>query len=252
MIFEKSTLNLISLVNGITALLIVIFTIVFALIIMYKSKKSNAKLLFYASFVSLFIGLNWLGPSLDFLSVVLIGQNLNPVGLFALLSYMWVPPAIALTLYISSKTLIPSSTKFVISLGVILGIIYEILLFLDFFIPELFPKPAFEYFIIGGLIVVKLEYSHPIFILNSIFLLFVFLIGLGGIIKASQTSGIVKKKSIELSISFFIFIIIVLMHNFSYASYSYLGPGVLLIIARILMIACAFLLYLSFKPEKNP
>ena len=236
MLLQDSNLNLYGWLDGFTATLIVMFGAVFSLIVLYKARKMNAKLLFYGSFVGLFGSLLWLGPCLDFFSLISTGKNLNPIWLNGILSYMWVAPATVLGLYLGAELMLPKLKMHIVIIYAILGVIFELLLFLV-------TSDAFVFEVTGGAIDASFVYGHPTFILIVVFLLTVFILnGLGSLRQVLKTTGIVRKKFLYMSITFILFVIVGALDALGSA----LGP--VLFIARMGMIACAFMLYLALKP----
>ncbi|MFX0081003.1 MAG: hypothetical protein ACFE94_04545 [Candidatus Hodarchaeota archaeon] len=80
------------LLNGLTVLRALIFSTTIGLYFFFKSKEFNIKLLSYLGLMIFFIGLMWLGPLVDFLTIVITTKNLdNSYGLYGILRYMWIP-----------------------------------------------------------------------------------------------------------------------------------------------------------------
>jgi len=50
-----------------------------------------------------FAGLLWLGPCSDFLCKIFLNQNISPVELYGILSYMWVAPSLIMSIYIGTE-----------------------------------------------------------------------------------------------------------------------------------------------------
>ncbi|TFG19635.1 MAG: hypothetical protein EU529_16115 [Promethearchaeota archaeon] len=243
MVFQgsESELNsLYSLLDGITATCIVVFGIIFALIVFYKAKKMEAKLLIYAALMGGFASLLWLGSCSSFLSVIVFGGHLEPIGLYGILGYMWVAPAAIIGLYIGAELMLPEKKKIIVIIYAGLSIIFELLLFLDFLLFD--PMKSIEFEISGSSIDSNFVYGHPIFILIVIFLVSVLLLnGIGSINKAIQSTGVVRKKFGFMAITFIIFVLVAALD-------SLLSPGPALFIARMGMIVCAILLYFALKP----
>ena len=85
-------LTLYGWLDGITAMVIVFFGIIVSVIILNISRKIKAELLPYGAIMSIFAVLLWLGPTTDFFTVLITGDNLNNDiggGLYGILSYMW-------------------------------------------------------------------------------------------------------------------------------------------------------------------
>ena len=241
MLFQGSELDsLYGLLDGITATCIVLFGIIFAIIVYYKAKKMEAKLLIYAGLMGGFASLLWLGSCSSFISVMVFGGHLKPIGLYGILGYMWVAPAAIIGLYIGAELMLPEKKKIIVIIFAILSIIFELLLFLDFLFYD--PMKSIEYEIVGSSIDSNFVYGHPIFILIVIFLVSVLLLnGIGSMHKAIQSTGVVRKKFLLMAITFIIFVIVAALD-------SLLSPGPALFIARMGMIVCAFLLYFALKP----
>ena len=235
MFLQDSNLNLYGWLDGFTATLIVMFGAVFSLIVLYKARKMNAKLLFYGSFVGLFGSLLWLGPCVDFFSVIATGKNLSPIGLNGILSYMWVAPAIIFGLYLGAELMLPEKKKIILVIYGVLSVIFELFLFLD-------TINAFKFEIVGGAVDTSFEYGHPTFILVLVFLLSVFIfVGLGSLRQVAKTTGVVRKKFIFMATASILFVIVG-------ACDALLTPGPILFIIRMGMIVIAFMLYFALKP----
>lgn len=235
MFLQKPSLDLFGLLDGITASLIVIFSVVFAVIVYYKAIKMDASLLKNGALMMSFAGLLWLGPTCEFFSIWLFGHHLNPVELYGILSYMWVAPALVLAMYIGAELMLPDQKKIVLIIYSILGVIFELFLFLD-------TTNSFEFTLSGGLVDAKFVYGHPTFILIAIFLISVFILnGIGAIRNAFAAKGEIRIKFISMALAFVLFVVV---GTFD----ALLTPGPLLYIMRMGMIACAFLLYKALKP----
>ena len=235
MLLQNSDLNLYGWLDGFTATLIVFFGAVFSLVVFYRARKMEAKLLIYGSFMGVFATLLWLGPCVDFFSVIFTGQNLKPKELYGILSYMWVAPAAVSALYIGAELMLPEIKKYVVIIYTILGIIFELILFLD-------TPNVFEFEMTGGAIDASFVYGHPAFILIVVFLLSVFLLnGIGSLRQVPKATGVIRKKFTYMAITFILFVVVGALD-------ALLSPGPALFIARMGMIACAFMLYFALKP----
>jgi len=233
-------LTVLGWLDGITALGVLIFSCVFGLFIIYKSRKSDIKLLTIAGLMVVFSGLTYLGPVSDFLSILLTGKNIHPVYLYGLLSYMWTGPLVISAFYIMSEHLFPEHKWYIISIFTILATIYEFLLFLDtpnifIFIPP--DKPGQE------LYDVRINRAHPMFLLTALFLLTSLIMnGFGFLYRSIQSAGIIRKKFLYLSLGFIIYIVFAALD-------SLMSPGFLLFIVRICQNASPIFYYLGLKEE---
>jgi len=91
--------------DGATALLIVCFGSIVAIIILAISRKIQAELLPYGAIMAWFASLLWLAPTTDFLTILATGHNIdNSIGggLYGILSYMWVAPTLITALYLGT------------------------------------------------------------------------------------------------------------------------------------------------------
>ena len=235
-------LELLGLLDGLTATIIVAFGFIAAPIMYYRAYKMNAKFLQLGAIMSVFAVLLWLGPTIDFLTILLTQNNLvNTEGLYGLLSYMWVPPALVTGLYLGSLILAPKIKKIVLIIYSIIGIIFELLLFLDTKNAFIFTQPpAFE----SGTLLIDSRFnsSHPIFYLIAFFLIsLIALNGVGSIRQAVKSPGIIRKKSIALATVFLLFPVVAIID-------AYIKAGYILFISRSGMIVIAIFMYLALKP----
>jgi hypothetical protein len=224
------------LIGG-TGMGVIIFCTIFGIFFLYKSKKMKASLLTYSGILTIFTGLFYLGAASDFLSVLITGNNLNnEFGLHGILAYMWVAPAVILAMYIGAELIFPDKKKIILVVYSILGIIFELFLFLD-------TNNAFTFTLNEDVIDSSFNRTHPTFILIVLFLISNLIFeGIGFAIKAKQASGDIKKKFIFLSLGFIIFVICGALD-------SLVAPGIWLILIRTGMIIYAWLIYLGLKPS---
>ncbi len=232
--------------DGITASIIVFSSIIFGCFFIYKGKKLNARLLILGGFMAAFTGLLWLGPTFDFLWILIspAHQNIdNSIlnGLYGLLSYSWVLPATTCSLYLGSKLLFPNKKPVYITLTVIyfgLCLLFEFIIYtqtaatFDFIIPAVL-----------GTRIIEADFNQGLaFLIIGLILLGVALInGVGSIIASVKGSGIVRKKFVYLSITWFLFVGVAIFDAF-------LHPGPVLFIVRMGMVAEVILLYFALKP----
>jgi hypothetical protein len=193
--------------DGLTAAGIVLSATGFGIVSLIKSIKLKAKLLTVAALLMFFTGLLWLGPFTDFILVLVTGKNLDPPTTYAILSYMWVALALVFALYLGGELLWPNGKWILVGIYIGLGIMFEGFLWLD-------TKNSFEVLGVEAgkegqlLIDAAFNQTHPTFILVAVFLLttLVFL-GIGFLIKAKQSTGLLRRKFIFLSIGFIVFVV---------------------------------------------
>lgn len=223
------------LIGG-TALTVLIFGLIFGIFFIYKSKKLGADLLKYTGILVIFTGLFYLGATSDFLSVLFTGNNLdNTYGLHGILAYMWVAPAVIVAFYLGAEIIAPEKRKIITILYGILGVIFELFLFLD-------TNNAFTFTLNEDVIDSSFNRSHPTFFFIAFFLVSVFVfLGIGFLIKAKQATGEIRRKFSFIGLGFMLFVICGALD-------SLVAPGIFLIIIRIGMISYAWLVYLGLKP----
>ena len=224
---------------GITTTCVIMSLGLIGLFFIYKAIKVKAKLLDIAGLVMFFTGMLYFGPFVDFLLVVFTGKNLNPPYLVGVLAYMWVAPGIILTTYIGAELLVPDKKWYIVGFYIGLGIVFLFFLFFD----------AQNAFIVTldtpgeDLIDVNFKRLHPCYIMSVICLLSVLIfLGIGFMIKGIRSQGILRKKSIYLSIGFTTFVVFG-------AFESSIAPGIGLVIIRSGMVSMALWLYLGLKEE---
>jgi len=225
------------LLDGGTAGIILIFSAIFGILSFYHARKLEAKLLAVAGIMMFFVGFLWLGPFVDFLLVVFTGKNLDPMYLYGWLSYMWVAPGIITAMYLGSELMWPEKKKVVVIIYVIIGVIFELFLFLSV-------ETTFQPFVVknpGDVIDAKFNRTSPTFILIAVFLISVLIfLAIGFAIKAKQATGELRKKFGFLSIAFFIFVVCGALD-------SIIDPGVAIGIVRCVMATFSIWMYLGLK-----
>ncbi|TFG03343.1 MAG: hypothetical protein EU539_12345 [Promethearchaeota archaeon] len=226
--------------NGITAMGVFLFSILFGLFFLYRSRKLRADLLLFLGTTYIFAGLVYLGDTLDFITILLTGTNMdNSTGIIGLINWMWFPGAILSAIYISAELLFPEKKRHVVAFYAVLSIIFEIFLFLDPFgsVTYTNPVPAGS-----DLINDNLVEDSVVFFIALIFLLSVLLLlGVGFLIRAIKSSGDIRRNFLFLSIGAFIYTIGGILDGL-------LSPGIILIFSRSGMILSAWLFYLGIRP----
>ena len=232
-------LSLIGLVDGITAVGVVLTGIIFGLYFIFKSKKSNAKLLLFLGLLIILAGLAYLGVFLDFLFVLATGKNMiNPNGLVGILSYIWIAPLIVIGMYLGAELLIPEKKKVLVIVFFGLMIVFEIIIIgypLNSF-NFVYPKNPGE-----ELIDYNLSLMSAAGVLMLIFLAsLVIFLGIGFLIKALQSTGTIRKKFFLLSMGVFLYAIFGALESLT-------APGIALIVIRIGYISGPLFMYYGLK-----
>ena len=191
--------------DGLTATGIIISSVLFGLFSFYKARKLEARLLAVAGLLMVFVGCFYLGPTCDFLSLLITGNNLNPPELYVYLSYMWVAPVIVTAMYLGSELMLPEKKWIIVGIYFLLGVIFEYFLFFQTEATFIFPLEPAEP---GQIIDSKYIRASVGFMLVALFLgsALIFL-GIGFFIKARQATGELRKKFTYLSIAFVVFVV---------------------------------------------
>ncbi|MHA1490596.1 MAG: hypothetical protein ACTSRI_13190 [Promethearchaeota archaeon] len=222
--------------DGLSAMGVIISGCFFGFLCIYKSKKLNAKLLTYAGLTIFFIGLIYLGPFTDFMSILLTGNNLT-YELYVFLAYMWIGPGMLLAMYVGAELMEIEKTMYIIIIYSILAIIFELFLFLDTMNSFTFAleKPG------ENLIDASFILGSPMFVLMAVFLVSVFFFnGIGFLYKNIQSTGILRKRFLFLSIGFIVFVI---FGTFD----SLVAPGITLFLVRTCIMVSTWLMYIGLK-----
>jgi len=227
-------------IDGITASGVVILGVLFGLFFIYRSRKTKAKLLLYLGLANMFAGLMFLGVFLDFLFVLFIQQNLPNNGIVAILSYIWFAPAIITAMYIGAELLIPKMKIYIVVVILIISIIFEIVVLSNplasfNFIP---PPPAIPS---GNLI----DYNVNLLtlgglLMGGLLLAVIIFLGIGFLYKGFQSTGVIRKNFLYLSVGSLCFCIFGLLEGLTV-------PGFLVIIVRIGYLSSFWLMYLGLK-----
>ena len=190
--------------DGLTATGIILSSVIFGILSFYHARKLGARLLGIAGAMMILIGLLWLGPFVDFLLILTTGKNIQPTQVYMWLSYMWVAPAIILGMYLGSELLAPEKKKAILIFYAILGVIFELYLFLDW-------THVFTWTLTNpgqDTIDSSFQRTSPGYWLIIFFLVSTFIFeGIGFAIKAKQATGEIRKKFRYLSIGFIVFVV---------------------------------------------
>lgn len=227
--------------EGIFTVGILIVGLFSGLFFVYKSRKTKAKLLLYMGLLILTASLTYLGVSLDFFTILLTGKNIdNTNGFQALITYMWTPPIVILAIYIGTEMIIKKKKIFILSIFCILGIIYEIVIFLNPFsslISIANPVSGEE------LIHTNIVFGTPLFFMMGFFMISIMIfVDLSLFLRGIKSEGIIRKKYLMLSLGFAMYQIITSFDAFSY-------PGFFLILIRGSIFVCFLIWYLALKEE---
>lgn len=192
------------LLDGSTATLIILSSTIFGLLSLYKSIKLKAKLLTIAALTMFFVGCLWLGPTVDLFMVLITGNNIDPIEVYSLLSYVWTAPALVCAIYLGGELILPKQKWIFVGIFIVLGLIFEYFLWFQ-------TDASFTWELTNpgeDLIDASFVRTHPTFLMVAVFLVsaLVFL-GIGFAIKAKQSTGQLRRKFTYLSVGFIIFVL---------------------------------------------
>jgi hypothetical protein len=151
-------------------------------------------------------GLGWFGLTLDFLSILLTGNNIpNPGGWLGVVNVMWAPLALLTSLYIGAELMVPSKTKIIVIIFLILTIIFEFFVLINPLNTFIFEEP-----IPPGSDLIKIIIAvtiSPVSLLY-IFIQFVglFFFGIGYLLKSFKSSGVIRRNFRLLSIGYLLYV----------------------------------------------
>jgi hypothetical protein len=235
-------LSVLGWIDGLTATGVVLFGLIFGSFFIYKSKKSKINILTFLGLATFFAGLMYLGVFLDFLIVLITHSNIeNIYGLVALLSYIWLAPAIITSIYIGCRLLDIKKKWYLISIFIVLGIIFDVIIFLDPFSAFKFNPPT-----ISGEALIDYNVNTFSFagILMAVFLLSVTIIlGFGFLIKGIKSKGFLRLKLFLISMGAIFFCIFGLIEGLT-------APDIYVVIVRIGYLMSFWLLYFGLKSKE--
>ena len=223
--------------DGLTATGIILSSVIFGFLSFYHARKLGARLLGIAGVMMILIGLLWLGPFVDFLMILITGKNIRPIQVYMWLSYVWVAPAIVIGMYLGAELLAPEKKKAIVIFYAILGVIFELYLFLDW-------TNVFTWTLNNpGQDTIDSSYQRtsPAYWIIIFFLISTFIFeGIGFAIKAKQATGEIRKRFRFLSIAFIVFVVCGALD-------SVIPPGIAIGFSRAVMMTFALWMFLGLK-----
>ena len=215
----------------------------FGIFIIYKSKRTNAKLLFIIGLLILSISFGWVPVSLDFLSILFTGENLakNPI------SYgygCFIAVTTVLAIYFCSELILPEKKWQITSFFLSLAIILEVFLIFDSSnsVVMVYPDNPGE-----NLIDFHLSPGSPAYFLSVILMLSAPLYSIIGFLyKFIKSTGIIKKKYLMLFFGTILLAFGAIIDVLTTLS-------ILFVLSRSCVIMTFILLYLALReePEKK-
>jgi len=226
--------------EGLTAASVISVGIILGLISIFKARKLKAKLLTVLGLAIFFIGFLYLGPATDFLMVIITGSNVNSeiwgLGIYGILSYLWIAPALVCAMYIGGELLIPKRKWILVIIYLVLGVVFEYFLWFQTDKTFNIPPPP-----LGEIIDSSFVTLYPTFLLMALFIVSILIFhGMGFLIKAIKSTGVLRKKFLLLGFGFIVF-------SIAGAGDALVDPGIGLVIVRLAMITSIILMYLGLR-----
>lgn len=236
-------LSIFGWIDGITAAFVVFSGIIMALLLFHKWRVNNVRMHFYTGLIILLAGLCYLGVYLDFIAVLLTGQNItNTYGRVALLSYIWIPPLFTIGIIVFADILIPNKKFYLALIYITISILFYIAIFSDpygsfyFEYPKNPGEELIDYYVnltsLAGIYIMIYQLSILIFIF------------FGFLPKALKSKPFIQRK-------FFYIIIGMLMITIPGAFESWAGAGTFIILIRVCYMSGFYLWYLGLQPVKE-
>ena len=210
----------------------------FGIYFYYISRKTNIKLLSFMGLNLFFIGLCYLGICVDFLSIIITGNNIN-IFLLAFLIWPCLPLVYIFGSYVTAELLLPKIKKLYMIIIIVLGIIFELSIFLDTLGNIKFVEPSTPG---AELIDDSLITGSIAGLIGTIYtFLGIFVSGVYMLIKGYRFSGVVRKKYQQIAVGY-------LVLNLS-ALLDFLGIAEIVAIIRIASLSAIWLFYLGLREE---
>lgn len=245
-------LSTIGLLNGLTQSGLVLFGCILGVFFISKSKKTDAKLLFFLGLGTIGIGLWQLAGFIDFIHILATNVNLpiysDPNIPFSSLFWFFTTlfeliSGIGFLFYAALKLVIPRKRYYFLTLYLILGVIISII-YIGFFSLNIeLIEPDFPGDDIINTSVYRTSPIFPLMICDVLLFLIFNVIGL--LLRSFKSKGIIKTKLIQLSIANLLFLIF-------FVIYVIATDSLLKLVMRIGEIGSILIMYFALReaPEK--
>jgi hypothetical protein len=176
------------------------------------------------------------GDFLDFATVLTTGYNIKEYSWIGIINWMWFPGAIICAIYLGAQLILTKKKWLIVSIYIVLGIIFELFLFLDpaSTITYSIPLNPGEDLINDNIILESVDFMIALIFLLSILIF----LGVGFLSKAIQSTGAIRKKFLFLSAGAFVYTIGGILDGL-------FSPGIALIFIRSAMIISAWFFYVG-------
>ncbi|MFX1454937.1 MAG: hypothetical protein ACFFDB_06135 [Promethearchaeota archaeon] len=238
-------LSNISWIHGISAIFVIIIRCSFGFFLMYKSRKTGAKLLFYTGLAIALVSFQYFNITNDFLTILLTGNNSNLPDLVQFfISWMWPPLSAVIVLYIATELLFPEKKWYFIPIYLILLSIVYLAFIIDpagnteWIYPSVPGEDLIEGYVVSGSVS-----SLAIYIMMFFTIAFNII---GTFVKGVQSTDLIRKKFWALSLGWGLSILFVMLEGYS-------PPGAYSVLIKLGMISSLWFLYYGLReePEKS-
>ncbi|MFX1238527.1 MAG: hypothetical protein ACFE8P_12505, partial [Promethearchaeota archaeon] len=210
-----------SLVLGITSVAMVLSCLVFGLICIARGIRNREKLLNAAGLNIIITGSYMLGTAVEFFAVIIFEVHLSPPELYILLSYTQIPFGVMFMGILAGELIMPNYKDAVLGaltalgfvfMGFILSFLYIVMTELPYIFPTfgIIVPPNLDYLMMDtlhpGLVNGFTPYSEALYLLFFFDFAVFFLLVIGSLVKAYQSSGLLRRKFIYLAIGFGVFV----------------------------------------------
>ena len=199
-------------IDAISILCFFLFNVMFGLYLVYKSRKTNAKLLLIVGIAIISIGFGKLHSVSDFIAILVTGRNLE-VSIYLRILIHYTPSYFYgfFSIYIGIEILLKDNKKYALLIVLVLITLLLIGFYVDPInqIDIIIPIPSGI-----NLVEINLTFGSFVFILAIILgLLALVFSGFGLLLKSFQVEGLLKKKYLFLAIGVFLCIISLLLET---------------------------------------
>ncbi len=199
-------------IDAISIMCFFLFNVIFGLYLVYKSRKTRARLLFIVGIAIISIGFGKLHFVCDFISILLTGRNLE-VSVYLRIFIHYTPPFFYgfFAVYIGIELLMKEKKKYAIFFVLVLCILLQIVFYVDptnnvdIIVPVQSGQSLVEINLASG----SLAFIFAI-IIGTLAVIFS---GFGLFIKSFQVEGLLKKKYLILAVGFFLYVLTVLLET---------------------------------------
>jgi hypothetical protein len=229
-------LDLISLISGLSASVILLTGYITGIITIVKGAKQKASLMVWSGLFLVLMGQFYLGTVVSFVKLLLTGTNLEMPFLAARLAYTGAPIAITIAMFVGFSMIRPEWRRAMVAIYAASAVFY----WLGLYVPIYAPMTMKETFTVGTLgapdTLVDISLHSWVLILTALYLVSMLVFNTSGLLNlARKSSGVIKKKAIIQAIGYFIFVIIGAVDSLVQLDEWIFIPRIVMVIGYILL-----------------